>query len=399
MTDSAGPPEQQQLPIPGLPAGGAAAGEAPSGRPAHRWGSGSAIAVWLILGIAIGFLPTFVGFRVLNAPGTAEVRVDEGAAPSAPGDVTAVAKSLGPSVGTLVADVGGGRFAEGSGFVISHDQHVSFLVTNNHVVAGSSSVHVLMPNGRLFTATIVGADAVFDLAVVSVPDTTLPVATFGDSDQLQVGETVVAIGSPLGNVGSVTSGVLSALHRTIQASGEGTATENLEDVLQTDAPINPGNSGGPLADLEGRVIGVNVATQSNSSGNIGFSIPSNLARHVAELLIAHKGVGHPFLGISYYTAVEAVEAGHGFDGAGVLVRGVQPGSPADRAGFRAGDILVSIDGVTIESGETLGGLLVPHQVGDVLHCSVKRGDSTLTLTVTLGERPAGAGAAGPTPTP
>ena len=300
-----------------------------------------------------------------------------------------VARQLAPSVGTIIASQTGGSSGLGSGFVISHESGVSYLVTNNHVVEGATALHVVMPDGEQFTATLVGTDSRDDIAVVSVPSTTLPAATFGTSADLVVGQPVIAIGSPLGNQGSVTVGVISALHRTISASGgTSTSSETLEDVLQTDASINPGNSGGPLSDTSGNVVGVNVATAGNAT-NIGYSIPADLARYVAETLISHQRVQHPFLGISYLDSIDAIEAGTPFSGPGVLVKSVSAGTPAARAGFRAGDILVAVDGVEIDNGQTLGGLIQPHKVGDVVSCTVRRGGRTITLRATLEERPSG----------
>jgi serine protease Do len=160
----------------------------------------------------------------------------------------------------------------------------------------------------------------------------------------------------------------------------------LQDVLQTDASINPGNSGGPLADVEGRVVGVNVAIAGNAT-NIGYSIPANLARQVAAQLMAHKRVQHPFLGIAYLDSIDAIEAGQGFNGPGVLVRTVSPNTPASQAGFQTGDILVAVDGVNIENGQTLGGLIQNKQVGEQVQFMVHRGSQSLTLTATLEERP------------
>lgn len=321
------------------------------------------------------------------AGGVTEVRVN-GSPASAPGmAATTVAARLAPSVGTVIATLASGN-GLGSGFVIGHNQQLSYLVTNNHVVAGNRQLHVVMPDGQEFTATLVGTDALYDIAVVSVPTATLPVATFGSSAHLTVGQEVIAIGSPLGNQGSVTVGVLSALHRTITARGQtSTSSETLEDVLQTDASINPGNSGGPLADSAGNVIGVNVATAGNATA-IGYSIPADLARSVAEELIAHRPVGHPFLGVAYLDSVGAIESGTPFSGPGVYVRSVSSSTPAARAGFRAGDILVSVDGVAIDNGETLGGLLLEKRVGQTVACAVRRGARTLTLHATLVERPA-----------
>lgn len=305
-----------------------------------------------------------------------------------PGTAVEVARRLGPAVGTIIARHAAAREnALGSGFVIAQNGSLSYLLTNNHVVAGAGDLRVVMPDGRNLVAQVVGTDAFDDLAVVSVPARLEPVAVFGDSDALQVGQQVIAIGSPLGNEGSVTQGVISALHRTIRAGGSGSAqSETLQDVLQTDASINPGNSGGPLADTAGRVVGVNVAIAGNAS-NIGYSIPSNLAMSVARQLMAHQQVRHPFLGIQYLSAIDATLDGQGFDGPGVLVTGVQSGSPAAQAGFRSGDILQAVDGVAIDNGITLGGLIQRHRVGDRISCTVRRGGQTLTLTAVLGERP------------
>jgi putative serine protease PepD len=338
-----------------------------------------------LVGLLIGGGIAFAALHDRGA-GVAEVQVNGSPAKAPTVAAVDVANRLGPAVGTIIATLSGST-GLGSGFVIAKDSSVSYLVTNNHVVTGATSLHVVMPDGQQFTAKLVGTDSLDDIAVVSVPSTALPQATFGTSSNLTVGEAVIAIGSPLGDQGSVTVGVISALHRTITASGEtGSSSETLEDVLQTDASINPGNSGGPLADTAGNVVGVNVATAGNAT-NIGYSIPADLARYVSETLIAHKKVQHPFLGIAYYTSIDAIEQGTPFTGPGVLVHGVSAGTPAAQAGFKVGDILVAIDGVSIDKGLTLGGLIQPHKVGDTISCTVRRGSQTLTLHATLEERP------------
>ncbi|HSP64746.1 MAG TPA: trypsin-like peptidase domain-containing protein [Candidatus Deferrimicrobium sp.] len=340
----------------------------------------------LLAGAVIGGGIAFAALHDRRGAGVAEVQVNGAPAKAPTTTAVDVATRLGPAVGTVIATLQGSS-GLGSGFVIAKDATVSYLVTNNHVVAGATSLHVVMPDGEQFTAKLVGTDALDDIAVVSVPSTGLPQATFGTSANLRAGESVIAIGSPLGDQGSVTVGVISAPHRTITASGQaGSSSETLEDVLQTDASINPGNSGGPLADTAGNVVGVNVATAGNAT-NIGYSIPADLARYVAEALIAHQKVQHPFLGIGYYTTIEAIEQGTPFSGPGVLVHTVSNGTPAAHAGFQAGDILVAIDGVAIDQGQTLGGLIQPHRVGDTITCTVRRGNQTLTLKATLEERP------------
>ena len=385
------PPMIPDAPSPGPDAPGRDAApvwQAPERGP-HRATRGPALVVgatMLAIGLAAGAAVTAAVGR--GGGGTATLVADTSPIQGGGGTAVSVAHSLGPAVGTVIARRGGaGQGALGSGFVIAHDQSHSYLLTNNHVVGGGGDLHLIMPGGRNLHADVVGTDAFDDLAVLGVDDTSLPVAVFGSSAQLAVGQQVVAIGSPLGNEGSVTSGVVSALHRTIKAGAQGSAqSEDLQDVLQTDASINPGNSGGPLADTEGRVVGVNVAIAGNAS-NIGFSIPSDLAESVARDLIAQHTVRHPFLGIKYMTAIDATQAGQGFDGAGVLVTDVQDGSPAASAGFHANDILQKVDDVAIDNGQTLGGLIQRHHVGDAVHFTLRRGSQQVVLTATLSDRP------------
>ena len=350
-------------------------------------------AAMLAVGIAGGAALTEALAHDADAT-TATTTIDTSVIPTnAAGDAVSVASKLGPAVGTVV-NRGTGATALGSGFVISHVSGVSFMLTNNHVVASATSLEVVMPDGTSLVATVVGTDATDDLAVISVPDANakLPTAVFGRSADLKVGQSVVAIGSPLGNQGSVTTGVISALHRNITAGEQGNAGpgETLLDVLQTDASINPGNSGGPLADTQGRVIGVNVANSSQGQ-SIGFSIPSDVAQRVATDLIAKKAVHVPYIGVGSLDPVAAAEAGKPFNGPGVLITQVASGTPAESAGIHVNDVLVSIDGVTLVNGETLGGVLQRHRAGDQVPVTLRRGDQTVSVTVTLAERPANLG--------
>jgi S1-C subfamily serine protease len=310
------------------------------------------------------------------------------------GSAVSVASALDPAVATIVVQTSvtnrfggtGTGTAEGSGFVVSNSGGLSYLLTNNHVVAGADSLQVILSSGKSLPGTVVGTDTFEDLAVVSVQAGNLPQVVFGRSADLRVGQAVVAIGSPLGNQNSVTSGVISALHRSITAGGDGTSSENLGDVLQTDAAINPGNSGGPLADMAGRVIGVNVATSSNGT-NVSFSIPSDEAQRVARALIVHQTPSHPYLGIGFLTPLDAATSGRSFSGPGVLVTEVAPGSPAESAGLRAGDVISAIGGTALDSTQTVGGLISGHSVGDRLSLTVLRDGQTLTLSATLVQRP------------
>jgi S1-C subfamily serine protease len=351
--------------------------------------------VMLVAGLIAGALVGAGWSRNDTGSHTANILVNDQATTTSGGtggDAVRVAQSLGPAVGTIIAKQSTattGSASLGSGVVIAHDSTNSYLITNNHVVDGAKSLDLVMPGGKNLKATVVGTDPFDDLAVISVPDTSLQQAVFGKSADLKVGQQVVAIGSPLGNDGSVTVGVVSALHRTIQAgSGTSSSAETLQDVLQTDASINPGNSGGPLADMAGRVIGINVAVAGNTS-RIGFSIPSDVAQNVAQALIAHQPVKHPFLGISYLTAIDATESGQPFTGPGVLVTKVVDGTPAASAGFHTGDVLMAVNGVEIDNGQTLGGLIQQYHVGDQITFTVRRGNDTSKLQATLAERPKG----------
>ena len=348
-------------------------------------------ATMLAVGIAGGAVLTEMfakGDSNLNA-NTVVTTVDTGSLPaSAQGAAVSVAERLSPAVGTIV-NRANGHGAVGSGFVISHGGGLSYLITNNHVVASATSLTVVMPSGSTFTGTVVGTDAIDDLAVVSVPDpnASLTVAVFGKSSDLKVGQVVIAIGSPLAQQGAVTEGVISALHRQITAADVGGSNpETLLDVLQTDASINPGNSGGPLADTAGRVVGVNVANNQQGQG-IGYSIPSDVAQRVANQLINHQQPKVPFIGVGTLDSVAAAENGQSFNGPGVLVTKVQAGSPAEQAQIHVNDIIVKLDGVTLDYGETIGGILQRHAAGDKVDAVLQRGSQTLTVTLTLAERP------------
>ena len=307
-------------------------------------------------------------------------------------DSVRAAQVLSPSVALILVNTQGGS-ASGSGFVIRSEGGTSFVATNNHVVTGSTRVQVVMPDGRHHTATVQGGDPLEDVAVLKVADS-LPVALFADSTKVQVGQPVVAIGSPLGaqGFGTVTVGVISALHRELNpVGGSGTAKpEQLADVMQSDAPINPGNSGGPLADGNGHVIGMNTAGSSTESG-IGYAIPSRVVQRVAENLMAGRNPGHPYLGVCFLTVEEALIQDPSVQGYGVLVRGVAADTPAQRAGLRNGDVIERVDGVQLNNGETLGGVLQLHNPGDAVTLTTLRGGATVDLRATLGDRPADGG--------
>jgi putative serine protease PepD len=267
----------------------------------------------------------------------------------------------------------GASKAEGSGFVVDKRGDI---VTNQHVVDGGGSIQVTFSGGRKATARVVGQDPSSDVAVIriSVPSSELQPLTFGDSSKVQVGDGVVAIGSPFGLSGTVTTGVVSALNRSITAPNHYTIT----GAVQTDAPINRGNSGGPLLDSHGDVIGVNSQIDSNSgdSSGVGFAVSSNTARRVAQTLIAGGKVAHPYLGVALVDA-----------SGGAGVGSVASGSPADHAGLRAGDVITAVAGKQVASSADAVDAIDSHSPGDHLGISLKRGGQAESVTVTLAERP------------
>ena len=307
-------------------------------------------------------------------------------------DAAHAAQVLSPAVGLVIATgVPGARSAqEGSAFVFSVQGATSYLLTNNHVVQGAHRVVLLMPDGRHYTVDVQGADSIEDVAVLKVSDT-LPAAQFADSTRLQAGTPVVAIGSPQGSSGfdSITVGVISALHRQLSGVGGGVRPENLSDVLQTDAAINPGNSGGPLGDGNGRVVGMNTAGSTNASG-IGYAIPSAVLQRIAPSLVQGRAPGHPYVGICFEAIEDALASAPDVKGYGVVVSRALPGTPAEKAGVQSGDVIEKIDGIDLNNGQTMGGVLQVHNPGDRVKLTALRNGSTVDLSLTLGDRPSSA---------
>ena len=271
---------------------------------------------------------------------------------------------------------GGTQQAQGSGFVYDDEGHV---ITNQHVVAGADSARVTFSNGETYDATVVGTDPSTDLAVLKVdaPAALLDPLELADSSEVEVGDGVIAIGSPFGLEQTVTSGIVSALHRQITAPNDFA----IDDAIQTDAAINHGNSGGPLLDLSGRVVGVNAQIESESGGNdgVGFAIPSNTVERIADQLISGGSVEHAYLGV----ATEDVE---GSDGARIAE--VRSGTPAAEAGLENGDVVTELDGTSVGSADELRTLIDAKRPGDSVELTVERNGDTQTLRVTLGTRPA-----------
>ncbi|WP_018216828.1 trypsin-like peptidase domain-containing protein [Salinispora vitiensis] len=294
-------------------------------------------------------------------------------------DLPRIAAAVQPSVVSIGTDSGGG-----SGVILTAD---GYVLTNNHVIATASggTVLVTFADGETASAEIKGTDPKTDLAVVKAAGVSdLTPAEFGDSDEMQVGDQVLALGSPLGLQGSVTAGILSARDRTIQAGGSerdpAAGVTSISGLLQTDAPINPGNSGGALVNTRGEVIGINTAIATSgqgSTGNIGvgFAIPSNKAEDVAEKLQRGEKVSHPTLGVSVTAA----------EGGGALVADVLPGSAAERAGFQQGDVITRFGEKVISDSEDLVAVVQAGKVGDRVDVTYKRNNIEATATVTLAE--------------
>jgi putative serine protease PepD len=265
--------------------------------------------------------------------------------------------------------------AEGSGFVYDKQGHI---VTNQHVVDNAGTITVTFWNGKSYEARLVGVDRSSDLAVVKVsaPASLLKPVTLGDSDEVEVGESVIAIGSPFGLTGTVTSGIVSALHRQMQAPNRFT----INDSIQTDAPINHGNSGGPLIDMAARVIGVNTQIQSDSGGSdgVGFAIPSNTVKEVVTQLVAGKAPEYAYLGVQVSRSTSPP---------GAELAEVIAGTPADEAGLEAGDVITKLDSTTIASPDDLSDVIDEKKPGDELEVTYVRDGETHTVTVTLGTRP------------
>jgi putative serine protease PepD len=301
------------------------------------------------------------------------------------GSVAEIAQRVLPSVVSIEAQTGRGG-STGSGFIIDSR---GYILTNNHVIASSAmsggDIRVRLSDGFSYDAKVIGRDSSYDLAVIKIVAPNLKALQFGDSDEVAVGDSVIAIGSPLGLSGTVTLGIISAKDRAVTA-GEGDAESAFINALQTDAAINPGNSGGPLVNSTGAVIGVNSAIASlgtsfsGQSGSIGlgFAIPINQARKTADQLIKTGKATYPVMGIS-------VDMNYSGDGAMIAKTGVAivPGGAAAKAGLKSGDIITEIDGRAITSSDELIVAIRSHNVGEKIEVTYKRNSVSKTVTLTL----------------
>jgi putative serine protease PepD len=301
------------------------------------------------------------------------------------GSVAAVADKVLPSTVQIVAEYGGrDKGATGSGFVYDDEGHI---ITNNHVVAQADEdngpIEVIDQDGNHFKARVVGRSTVYDIAVLSATSAKhLPPAAIGSADQMRVGETVVAIGSPLGLSATVTSGIISAVHRPV-TTGESADDSSYINAVQTDAAINPGNSGGPLVNLQGQVIGVNSAIASmggtlgsDQSGNIGvgFAIPIEQVRVTASQILKTGKAVYPVIGAS-------VRGTQGLDGA--KIEDITPGSPASKSQLKVGDVIRKVDGHPVTSSIDVVVAIRSHVPGDTVTLTVERGGKSMQVKVGL----------------
>ena len=373
-------------------------------------------AVALVLAAAMGFAGGFVGARY---GGSGKVVIQQ-AAPSAASDsstgssgadstITAasssgssltteqVADMVSPSVVVITTEqvvysqwswYGQSQVESGagSGVIISSD---GYILTCAHVVDGASTITVTIDD-KDYTATLVGEDTTSDVAVIKIDATGLTPATVGDSDNLKVGQSVMAVGNPLGELGgTVTGGMISALNRSVTI--QGTSSTNTMSLIQMDASVSPGNSGGGLFNMSGELVGiVNAKSSSSDAEGLGFAIPINDAIKVAQELLENGYVtGRPYLGITYLGVEDAQTAAQlGVNAYGVYVVEVVKGGPAERAGLQSGDRIVSIDGTEIASKDDLGTLMQKHAAGDTLSITIARNGQMQTVSVTLGEKTA-----------
>ena len=391
-------------PPPAGPEPQAAASKPPKKRRKHSGGRIVRSAVALVLAAAMGFAGGFVGARVGNAGNKVVIqqveRTDSSAASGtavASGGMTTsqVSEMVSPSVVVITTEqvvysqwswYGQNQVESGagSGVIISSD---GYILTCAHVVSGASQITVTIGDTD-YTATVVGEDDTSDVAVLKIDATGLTPATVGDSDSLSVGDSVLAVGNPLGELGgTVTSGIVSALNRSVTI--QGTSSTNTMSLIQMDASVSPGNSGGGLFNMNGELIGlVNAKSSSSDAEGLGFAIPINDAIQVAQDLLENGYVsGRPYMGITYIAVTDAQTAAQfNVNAYGVYVVDVVQGGPADKAGLQAGDRIVSIDGTEIAQKDDLGTLMQQHTAGDTLSITVARDGQMQTVSLTLGEK-------------
>ncbi|WP_278263231.1 trypsin-like peptidase domain-containing protein [Nocardia sp. AG03] len=344
-----------------------------------------AVLAALALGIAVvGGLVGRITAETASTLTSREVTLDQTGGTEEPHSrIAAVANAVLPSVVSIRVTVGDNG-ATGSGVVIDGK---GYVVTNNHVISMAATdkseraaIQVQFSDGTRVPAQIVGRDPKTDLAVLKVEAKNLTVANLGKSADVQVGDDVLAIGSPLGLSKTVTSGIVSALHRPVKLQGEGSDTDAVIDAVQTDAAINPGNSGGALVDMQGRVVGINTAIRSETGGSVGlgFAIPVDVMRSVAQTLINDGQMHHPVIGLSARTKTVANEVM-----SGAAVADVVPDGPAAKAGIVEGDVIVKIGDREVTNPDELVVAVQQHKIGDKVNVQLIRDGRQVDVSVTL----------------
>ncbi len=391
------PPAQPQNAAPAAPK-----------KPKKNAGKAAKSIVALVLAAAMGFMGGFVGARFGGGSKVVIQQVERSDSAAADSESAAggtsvssgmttaqVAKTVSPSVVVITTEqvvysqwswYGQSQVESGagSGVIISSD---GYILTCDHVVSGASNITVTIGD-KDYPATIIGEDSTSDIAVIKIEADGLTPAIVGDSDKLAVGDNVLAVGNPLGELGgTVTSGIVSALNRSVTI--QGTSSTNTMSLVQMDASVSPGNSGGGLFNMNGELIGlVNAKSSSSDAEGLGFAIPINDAIKVAQDLLENGYVsGRPYMGITYLAVTDAQTAAQlNVSAYGVYVVDVVQGGPADKAGLKAGDRIVSIDGTEIAQRDDLGTLIQQHTAGDTLSITVARDGQMQTVSLTLGEK-------------
>lgn len=355
------------------------------------------IAMSLVFGLLGGIVSGVIVGRWSNSAVSRQQVVQENSA------IINVVKSVSPSVVSITSQSSGnfGLFglqtnqtAAGTGIIVSAD---GLIMTNNHVIDGASSLNVYTSDGKIYkNAKVVATDAARDIAFIRVTANGLKPAPLGDSSNLQVGQGVVAIGNALGQFqNSATQGIISGLGRPVTAgdSSSGGNVESLDNLIQTDAAINPGNSGGPLVNLDGQVIGMNTAIAGQAQ-NIGFAIPINQVKAALDSVKSQGKITRPYLGVRYVDITPDYASNNNLSvNYGAYISGDQsnpaivPGSPAEKAGLQAADIITKVDNDTIDSTHSLATLVGKHKVGDKVKLTYLRGGKQQTVDVTLAQAP------------
>ncbi len=370
-------------------------------QPPRRSTGASIVAVAIVAGIVSGGLSaaavtnlmrpegaTPVGDQTPRGTNVSSVTIDESSAV-----INAVERAMPAVVQITISAQGGLQTGLGSGFIFDSD---GWILTNRHVVDDADSMTVILNDTRQLEGEVYGVDPLTDLAIVKVDATDLPVATIGSSEDLEQGQLAVAIGNPLGQFeNTVTTGVISGLGRQIIAgSAQSANAERLSNLIQTDAAINPGNSGGPLLDSAGQVIGVNTAVNQEAQG-IGFAIPIDVAKPIMEQALAGDELQRPWIGVYFVPVTKQLADEEGLPvEEGVLIESsredvpaVFPNSPADQAGLQAGDVIVAVDGESVNAEDDLAEHVLKRSPGDTLNLRVMRGDEPREIEITLGVLP------------